>query len=110
MPWDDSLLWNDAKRHLAMSAAPECTVTFPIENGMFGVDSLAKRLNVLVSDGQIGDWHPGRWIDWGHTAIQIGFDSVEDAALAEQLLCEVAIPKAVRNPKETNASEWRAPE
>ena len=39
------------KRHLAMSAGPECTVTFPIENGMFGVDSLAKRLNVLMSEG-----------------------------------------------------------
>ena len=56
------------KRHLAMSAGPECTVTFPIENGMFGVDSLAKRLNVLMSDVQIGDWHPGRWIDWGHNS------------------------------------------
>jgi len=71
-----------------MSATPECTVTFPIENGMFGVDSLAKRLNVLMSDRQIGDWHPGRWIDWGHTSIQIDFDSVADAALAKQLLSQ----------------------
>jgi hypothetical protein len=59
---------------------------FPIENGMFGADRLAKRLNALVSDGQISDWHPGRWIDWGHTSIQIDFDSVADAALAKQLL------------------------
>ena len=71
-----------------MSTAPEWTVMFPIENGMFGADSLAKRLNALVSDGQISDWHPGRWIDWGHTSIQIGFDSVADAALAKQLLSQ----------------------
>jgi hypothetical protein len=81
---------DEAKRNLAMSlamsAAPECTVTFPIENRMFGVDLLAKRLNALVSDGRIGDWHPGSWVDWGQTSIQIGFDSIEDAALAKQLL------------------------
>jgi hypothetical protein len=88
------------KGYLAMFADPECTVTFPIENGMFGLDRLAKRLNVLVSNGRISDWHPGRWIDWGHTAIQIGFDSVEDATLATQLLAqgpsEVATPKTGR--------------
>ena len=50
---------------------------------MLGVDSLAKRLNALVSDGQISDWHPGRWIDWGHTAIEINFDSVVDATIAK---------------------------
>jgi hypothetical protein len=63
----------------------ERTVTFPIANRMFGVDNLAKRLNALASDGQISGWHPGRWIDWGHTAILISFDSVEDAALAKKL-------------------------
>ena len=68
-----------------MSATPECTVTFPIGNGMFGANSLATHLNALVSDGQIDDWHPGRWMDWGHTTIQIDFDSVEDAALAKHL-------------------------
>ena len=78
-------MWNGAKRYLAMSAAIECTVTFPIKNRMFGVDSLAKRLNALVSDGQISDWHPGRWIDWGHTAIEINFDSVVDATIAKRL-------------------------
>ena len=66
----------------------ERSVTFPIVNRMFGVDSLAKRLNALVSDGQIGDWHPGSWTDWGHSAIEIGFDSVADAALARQLCLE----------------------
>jgi hypothetical protein len=103
MSWDHSLLWSDAEGYFAMCAASECTVTFPIENRMFGVDSLAKRLNVLVSDGQIGDWHPGRWIDWDHTAIQIGFDSPEDATLAKQLLSQdtarVAIPKTGPNLK-----------
>ena len=88
MSWDDGLLWDGAKRYRAMSTGPECTVMFPIENGMFGADSLAKRLNALVSNGEISDWHPGRWIDWGHTSIQIGFDSVADAALAKQLLSQ----------------------
>ena len=94
-----------------MSAGPEYTVTFPIENGMFGLDNLAKRLNVLMSNGRIGDWHPGRWIDWGHSAIQIRFDSVEDATVAKQLLSqgrgEVAIPGTGRT---LNAGERRAPE
>jgi hypothetical protein len=63
----------------------EQSVTFPIVNRMFGMDSLAKRLNALVSDGRIGDWHPGPWIDWEHTAIEIGFDSVGDADLARKL-------------------------
>jgi hypothetical protein len=65
-----------------MSAQP--TVIFPIANRMFGVDSLAKSLNALVGNGQIGDWHPGRWTDWGHTAIEIGFDSAADAAVAKK--------------------------
>jgi hypothetical protein len=55
---------------------------------MFGVDVLAKRLNALVSDGRIIDWHPGRWIDRAHTAIEISFDSVADAALAKKLCVE----------------------
>jgi len=66
----------------------ERIVTFPIANRMFGVDRLAKHLNALVTEGQIGDWHPGRWTDWGHTAIEIGFDSVEDATLAKTLCLE----------------------
>jgi hypothetical protein len=61
----------------------EQTVTFPIANRMFGLDSLAKHLNGLVSNGRIRDWHPGRWIDWDHTAVQITFDSIEDATLAK---------------------------
>lgn len=71
-----------------MAVPAEYTVTFPIENRMFGVDRLAKRLNGLVSGGQIGDWHPGRWIDWDHSAIEIGFDSSADADLAKRLLLE----------------------
>jgi hypothetical protein len=44
----------------------ERTDTFSIANGMFGVDRLAKRLNALVTDSRIADWHPGSWIDWDH--------------------------------------------
>ena len=46
----------------------ERTVTFAIANGMFSVDRLAKRLNALVTDSRIADWHPGSWIDWDHAA------------------------------------------
>ncbi|MFZ1106196.1 MAG: hypothetical protein WAN86_25595 [Hyphomicrobiaceae bacterium] len=93
-----------------MSATHEGTVTFPIENGMFGAHSLAKHLNALVSDGQISDWHPGRWVDWGHTAIQqIDFDSGEDAARARHLLFrDTARLTSLR--LVANASGWRAPE
>jgi hypothetical protein len=55
---------------------------------MFGVDVLAKHLNALVSDGRISDWHPGRWTDQSHTAIDISFNSVEDAALAKRVCLE----------------------
>lgn len=57
---------------------------------MFGVDRLAKRLNALVSSGQIHDWHPGGWVDWKHRAIEIGFDSVADAQVAD-LTCHDAV-------------------
>jgi hypothetical protein len=60
------------------------TVIFPIVNRMFGVDRRAKRLNALVGNGQFCDWHPGRWTDWGHTAIEIRFDSAADATLAKK--------------------------
>ena len=66
-----------------MSTANTIMLTFPIQNGMFGVDRLAKQLNALVSSGRIHDWHPGRWVDWNHRAIEIGFDSVADAQLAD---------------------------
>jgi hypothetical protein len=73
------------------------TVTFPIENRMFGLNSLAKHLNELVRAGQIHGWHPERWTDWHHTAIQISFDSVEDATFASQLSVETRdkLPAAV---------------
>lgn len=74
----------------------EHTVTFPIANRMFGLDSLAKHLNALVNDGQIRDWHPGRWIDWDHTAIPITFDSIEDATLAKTLCLTIPMNEADR--------------
>jgi hypothetical protein len=92
-----------------MSATPECTVTFPIENRMFGANSLAKRLNALVSDGQISDWHPGRWVDWGQTSIRIDFDSRKDAALAKHLLSQDTARLTSLRPV-ANASGRRAPE
>ena len=58
------------------------TVTFPVQNRMYGMNLLAKHLNELVLGGSITDWHPGRWIDWNHDAIEIGFDSAADARIA----------------------------
>jgi hypothetical protein len=88
----------------------ERTVTFPIVNRMFGLDRLAKRLNRLVSDGQIHDWHPGCWTDSGHTAIEIRFDSVEDATLAKTLCFEGTSGLPSRGLETTNASKRPAPE
>ena len=62
-----------------MSVANECKVTFPVRHGVFGVDRLAARLNALA----IAEWHPGRWVDWHHAAIEIDFGSAADAALAK---------------------------
>jgi hypothetical protein len=59
------------------------SVTFPIRNRMYGVNALAKHLNSLVKSGQIQAWHPGRWIDWSHQELEIGFDSAKDAQLAK---------------------------
>lgn len=61
----------------------DCCVTFPVQYGVFGVDRLAQRLNALVRDRRIGEWHPGRWTDWRHTAIAIAFATPMDAAFAK---------------------------
>lgn len=77
-----------------MSTPNTTMLTFSIENRMFGIDRLAKRLNALVSSGRIHDWHPGRWVDWDHRAIQIGFDSIADARLAD-LMCREPVSEMV---------------
>lgn len=61
----------------------ETSVTFAIQNRMYGVNLLAKHLNELVRSGHIKAWHPGRWIDWSHRQIEISFDSVGDARRAD---------------------------
>lgn len=66
-----------------MMNSTECQITFPVRSGIFGVDRLAKRLQALQAEDQIGDWHIGHWIDWRHTAIRINFDSIADASLAK---------------------------
>ena len=59
------------------------SVTFPIKNRMYGVNILAKHLNALVESGKIKAWHPGCWMDWTHSEIEIGFESRGDARFAE---------------------------
>ncbi|HLG87384.1 MAG TPA: hypothetical protein VKZ79_09340 [Alphaproteobacteria bacterium] len=71
-----------------MSAQVECQSMFAVSGGIFGVGSLATRLNALVASGQIGEWHIGHWKDWRHTAIRINFANVADAALAEATCAE----------------------
>ena len=66
-----------------MKSPSECLVTFPVRNGIYGVDRVAKRLIALAADGQIGDWHIDQWIDWKHTAIRISFSTVDDASRAK---------------------------
>jgi len=69
-----------------MSASDECVITFPIVGGIFGVGQLASRLNALLSVGQIGPWHIGRWINFKHAAIRIRFNSVADGEAASLLI------------------------
>lgn len=69
-----------------MSASNECVITFPIVGGIFGVGQLASRLNALLSAGQIGPWHIGRWINFKHAAIRIQFNSVADGETASLLI------------------------
>jgi hypothetical protein len=71
-----------------MSAQVECQTMFAVSGGIFGVGSLATRLNELVISGQIGEWHIGHWTDWRHTAIRINFATAADAALAEAACAE----------------------
>jgi hypothetical protein len=66
--------------------AGACRVTFPVRNGIYGVDRVAKQLVALAADGQIGEWHIDQWIDWRHTAIRICFSTVNDANRAK-LIC-----------------------
>jgi hypothetical protein len=79
----------------------EHSVTFPITNRMYGMDRLAKHLNLLVSGGKIKDWHPGYWVDWDHAAIRIVFDSMEDAEVAKKLCIEDAPRLPSQEPIET---------
>jgi hypothetical protein len=66
-----------------MSASDECVITFPIVGGIFGVGSLATKLNLLLSAAQISPWHIGRWIDFRHTAIRVRFASAADGEIAK---------------------------
>lgn len=62
----------------------EETVTFKTPRGIFSVGSLATMLKALEGAGNIGPWHISHWTDFTHTAIQIRFHSVRDAALAKR--------------------------
>ena len=67
-----------------MKHFPITSVIFPIKNGMYDVNILAKHLNELVVSKRIQAWHPGRWIDKSHRQIEIGFECLADAQLAEE--------------------------
>jgi hypothetical protein len=47
-----------------------------------GLNRLAARLNELKNDGEISDWHLGRWTDASKTHHVILFDNAVDAAAA----------------------------
>ncbi len=75
-------------KEVHLPAQVECQAMFTVSGGIFGVGSLATRLNALVTSGQIGEWHIGQWKDWRHTAIRINFATAADAALAEAICAE----------------------
>lgn len=71
-----------------MSAQVEYQTMFAVSGGIFGVGSLATRLNALMTSGQIGEWHIGHWTDWQHTAIRVTFATAADALLAKATCAE----------------------
>ena len=54
--------------------------------GLRGLNRLAIKLNTMVVQGAIRDWHLGRWRDASQTHHGILFDSVQDAAAARHSL------------------------
>ena len=50
--------------------------------GLRGLNRLASRLNALMANKQISDWHLGRWSDRDQAKHGILFDNDDDAALA----------------------------
>jgi len=68
-------------------------VTFPIDNGIYGVNSLATHLNALVEQDGISAWHLAGWTDWKHRAVRIDFASPEDARRAVAM-CRAGEPGA----------------
>ena len=75
---------------VCMSEQNERMVIFPVSGGIFGVGRLATKLTELAATHQIGEWHIGHWVDWKHTAIQINFDTVGDAALVKSACHDAA--------------------
>lgn len=75
-----------------MSSSDECVIAFPVAGGSFGVGRLATRLNELSDRDQIGPWHIGRWTDFKHTAIGIGFRTAADGDVASRALSQCGQP------------------
>lgn len=73
-----------------MQKSDDFLVTFPVSNGIYGVNLIAEGLDALAADGRIAGWHPGRWTDWTHTEIQIVFDTAEDATMAKRTCLDLA--------------------
>ena len=83
---EQSSLREQRTSDIAAPRAPEYMITFAVAGGIFGVGRLAAQLDELSQSGRIGAWHIGPWVDWGHTAIRIKFDSVEDGKLSQHVV------------------------
>jgi hypothetical protein len=97
-------------RHGTMDSpesAGDRRATFSIDNGIYGVDRLAKRLNALIGKDGIAAWHLAGWTDWKHTAIRIDFDSLEDARRAADM-CRDDRSGADQAPADGNGAEGNA--
>ena len=57
-------------------------VPFSVTGGIVSVSRLADHLTALVGRGDIVAWHPGNWVGWPHTVLDIVFDSQIDADFA----------------------------
>jgi hypothetical protein len=90
------------------SSAGDRRAIFSIDNGIYGVGRLAKRLNALIGKDGIAAWHLAGWTDWKHTAIRIDFDSLEDARRAADM-CRDDKPGADQVLSDGNGAEESAP-
>ena len=83
---EQSSLREQRTSDIAAPRAPEYMITFAVAGGSSVLAGLRLSSTSFRKAGRIGAWHIGPWVDWGHTAIRIKFDSVEDGKLSQHVV------------------------